>query len=304
MLKITFLGTSGSIPTPGRGMPALMVQREGIRILFDCGEGAQRQMMRARCGFMDISSIFLSHFHADHTLGIPGLLQTMSFQGRTEPLHIYGPRFVEEYCSLLNALGFLSLGFPVLAHAVEPGDVLEFTGYRIEVFATVHSVPSLGYTLREEPRPGRFDRERALALGVPEGPLFGRLHRGETVVVDGREVRSEDVVGPPRPSRAIAYTGDTVPSETFLPYIRGVDVWVSECTFGDDMADKAEETLHSTAGGVAQLAAGAGVKLLALTHVSSRYSTDTAPLLESAQRYFPNVIVAEDFTEVEVPLTE
>jgi ribonuclease Z len=304
MLKIIFLGTGGSVPSPGRGMPAVMVQREGERFLFDCGEGTQRQMMRARSGFMDVSAIYLTHFHADHTLGIPGLLQTMSFQGRTEPIQIYGPAYVEEFCGLLNRLGYLNLAFPVAARPVAPGDVIGFRDYDIEVFRTFHSVQSLGYVLREHPRPGRFNRARALELGVPEGPLFGRLHRGEAVVVDGREIRSEDVVGPPRPGRTIVYTGDTVPSEAFLPYLRDADVWISESTFGDDMADKAEETQHSTAGGVAKLAAEAGVKMLALTHLSSRYSTDAAPLLEDAKRHFGNVVVADDLMEIELPLAE
>ncbi|HEY3274443.1 MAG TPA: ribonuclease Z [Methanocella sp.] len=304
MLKIIFLGTGGSIPTPNRGMPSLMVQREGERLLFDCGEGTQRQMMKARSGFMDVTSIFLSHFHADHTLGIPGLLQTMSFQGRSEPLHVYGPQFVEEYCSLLNGLGYLNLGFPVIARRLEPGDRVDYPDYEIGAFRNFHSVPGLGYVLREKPRPGRFNKARALELGIPEGPLFGRLHRGETVTVNGREFTSEDVVGQPRPGRTLVYTGDTIPSEAFFPYLQDADVWISEATYADDMADKAEETLHSTAGGVARLAAKAGVKQLLLTHISSRYSQDPTPLLTDAKKYFDNVIVADDFTEVEISLLE
>jgi ribonuclease Z len=304
MLKIIFLGTSGSIPTPNRGMPSIMLLRGGERLLFDCGEGTQRQMMRARSGFMDVTSIFLTHFHADHTLGIPGLLQTMSFQGRVEPLSIYGPEFVEEFCGLLNSLGYLNLGFPVVAKRLEPGDKVESRDYAIEAFRTFHSVPSLGYALREKPMPGRFNKAKALELGVPEGPLFSRLHRGETVVVGGREVRSEEVVGLPRPGRAIVYSGDTIPSEAFLPYLRDANVWISECTFADDMAAKAEETLHSTAGGVARLAAQAGVKLLVLTHVSSRYAQDPEPLLADAQKHFGNVVIADDFMEIEIPVPE
>jgi ribonuclease Z len=304
MLKIIFLGTSGSIPTPNRGMPSVMVIREGERMLFDCGEGTQRQMMKARSGFMDVTSIFISHFHADHTLGIPGLMQTMSFQGRTEPLYIYGPEFVEEYCSLLNGLGYLNLGFPVIARRLDPGDRIDCQDYEIVAFRNYHSVPGLGYMLREKPRPGRFNKARALELGVPEGHLFGRLHRGETVTVNGREIRSEDVVGPPRPGRTIVYTGDTIPSEAFLPYLRDADVWIAEATFADEMAGKAEETMHSTAGGDGRLAAQAGVKQLILTHISSRYSQDPAPLLADAKKYFDYVIIADDFMEVEIPLVE
>ncbi|HMK45242.1 MAG TPA: ribonuclease Z [Methanocella sp.] len=300
MIKIIFLGTGGSIPTPNRGMPSFMIQREGERILFDCGEGTQRQMMKARSGFMDISTIFLTHFHADHTLGLPGLLQTMSFQGRAEALHIYGPEFVEDFCSLLNRIGYLSLGFPVFAHQLKHDEVARFKGYSVQAFRTFHSVTAIGYALKEDLKPGRFNKARALELGVPEGPLFSKLHRGETVTVNGREITSAEVVGEPRPGRTIVYTGDTVASETFLPYLQGADVWISESTYSDDMADKATETLHSTAGTVADLAARAGVKHLVLTHISSRYSTDTTQLLEDAKKRFENTIVAEDFVEIEV----
>ncbi|OPY30839.1 MAG: Ribonuclease Z [Methanocella sp. PtaU1.Bin125] len=198
----------------------------------------------------------------------------------------------------------MNLGFPVTAQRLEPGEKVESRDYVIEAFRTFHSVPTLGYALREKPRPGRFNKARALELGVPEGPLFSRLHRGDTVVVNGREIKSEDVVGEPRPGRTIVYTGDTVPSENFLPVLKDADVWISECTFADDMANKAEETLHSTAGGVAQLAAQAGVKQLLLTHISSRYSQDPAPLLADVKKHFENAVIAEDFMEVEVPLIE
>ncbi|WP_174590627.1 ribonuclease Z [Methanocella conradii] len=304
MLKVIFLGTGGSIPSINRGMPSLMLVREGERMLFDCGEGTQRQMMRARTGFMDVDSIFITHFHADHTLGMPGLIQTMGFQGRSKPLHIYGPRFVREYCDIMNTLGYLKPGFDVVAHELEHGDVVERKGYRIEAFRTFHSVPSLGYALREDKRPGRFNKPRALELGVPEGPLFGKLQRGEDVVVDGRLIKSSEVVGEPRPGRLIVYTGDTVPSNTFLSILEGADLWVSEATFADEAADKAAETLHSTAGDVARLAAMARVQKLALTHISSRYSEDVTPLFEDARKRFQDVIVAEDFMEIEVPLRD
>lgn len=304
MLKVIFLGTGGSVPSPGRGMPSLMIVRDGERMLFDCGEGTQRQMMCARSGFMDIDSIFLTHFHADHTLGIPGLIQTMGFQGRTEPLHIYGPKFVQEYCDILDSLGYLKPAFDVVAHELKHGDAVERKGYCIEAFRTYHSVPGLGFALRESPRPGQFNRQRAIELGVPEGPLFGKLHRGEDVIVDGREVKSSEVVGEPRPGRLIVYSGDTTPSHTFLSTLEGADLWISEATFADDAADKAAETFHSSSGDVARLAAMAGVHRLMLTHISSRYSEDVAPLLEDARKHFPDVIVAEDFMEVDVPLKE
>jgi ribonuclease Z len=304
MLKIIFLGTAGAIPTPNRGMPSIMIAREGERMLFDCGEGTQRQMMKAKSGFMDISSIFITHFHADHTLGIPGLIQTMNFQGRAAPLHIYGPKFMYDYFEALNIVGYLKPAFEIIPHELKHGDVIEKNGYRIEAFRSYHSVPGLGYALREAPRPGRFDKQKALELGVPEGPLFSKLHRGENVIIGDKEIKSSDIVGKHRPGRLVAYTGDTIPSEAFLPYIKNADVWISESTFCDDMADKAAETLHSTAGNVAKLAAMAEVRQLVLTHISSRYSQDTAPLLEDSKKYFENVMIAEDFMEIDVPLLE
>ncbi|MCD1294587.1 ribonuclease Z [Methanocella sp. CWC-04] len=304
MLKIIFLGTAGAVPTPKRGMPSIMILRNGERMLFDCGEGTQRQMMCARCGFMDISSIFITHFHADHTLGIPGLIQTMNFQGRTEPLHVYGPAFVDEYFEALNILGYLKTSFDIITHELKHGDVIEKSGYRIEAFRTFHSVPGLGYALRENSRPGRFNKQKALELGVPEGPMFSKLHRGEPVIINGKEIKSSDVVGEPRPGRLIVYTGDTVPSDAFLPYLKNADIWISESTFSDDMIDKAEETLHSSAGGVARLARAANVENLILTHISSRYSQDTTQLVEDAKKHFENVIVADDLMEIDVPMKE
>jgi ribonuclease Z len=303
MLKIIFLGTTGSVPTPERGMPSLMMVREGDRLLFDCGEGTQRQMMKCRSGFMDIKGIFLTHFHGDHTLGIPGLVQTMNFQKREEPLHIYGPKGVAEFCEAMNVVGFLRPGFQVVHHELKHGDTVQFKGYRIEAFRTFHSVSSLGYALIEETRMGRFDKPRALELGVPEGPLFGRLQRGEDVTVGGREIRSSEVMSAPRPGRTVVYSGDTVPSQSFLSVINEADLWISECTFSDEMADKAAETQHSTAGEVAKLAASAKVKRLALTHISSRYAEDVQQILADAKKNFENVEVADDFLEVEVPLT-
>jgi len=269
MLKVIFLGTGGSVPSPNRGMPSLMVVRDG-----------------------------------DHTLGVPGLIQTMGFQGRSEPLHIYGPKFVREYCDILDSLGYLKPGFDVVAHELKHGDVVERPGYRIEAFRNFHSVPGLGYALREDKRPGRFNKPKALELGVPEGPLFGRLQRGEDVKVNGKIIKSSDVVGESRPGRQLVYSGDTTPSHTFLSVLDGVDLWISEATFADEAADKAAETLHSSSGDVARLAAMAGVGRLVLTHISSRYSEDIAPLLEDARKHFENVTVAEDFMEIELPLKD
>ena len=304
MLRVTFLGTGGSLPTRNRNPSAVMVNREGELILFDCGEGTQQQMMRAKTGMMSLSSIFISHFHADHFLGIPGLIQTMSFMGRKEPLVIYGPKHMQEFTELFRALGYFNLKYEIRGVELKPGDVVEGDGYVIRALKTEHSVPSLGYALVENMRPGRFNRERAIELGVPPGPLFAKLHRGEPVEVEGKVVRPEEVVGEPRPGRTIIYTGDTRPCEAVLEASRNADLLIHDGSFADEMADWAEESMHSTAGEVAALAKEAGVRQLVLTHISSRYSDDVEPIINDSKKIFENVIVAEDLMELEIPFRQ
>ena len=178
MLRVTFLGTGGSLPTPNRNPSGIMVNREGELMLFDCGEGTQQQMMRSKTGMMALSSIFISHFHADHILGIPGLVQTLSFHGRTEPLTIYGPHWVEEFTKLLAALGYYKLKYEIKTVQLEPGNIIKRDGYSIHVLKTEHSVPSIGYAIVEDERKGRFNRKKAIELGVQPGPMFSKLHRG------------------------------------------------------------------------------------------------------------------------------
>lgn len=304
MLRVTFLGTGGSLPTRNRNPSAVMVNREGELILFDCGEGTQQQMMRAKTGMMSLSSIFISHFHADHFLGIPGLIQTMSFMGRKEPLVIYGPTHTREFTELFRALGYFNLKYEIRGVELKPGDLVEGDGYVIRALETEHSIPSLGYVLIEDMRPGRFNRERAIELGVPPGPLFAKLHRGEPVEVEGITVRPEEVVGEPRPGRTIVYTGDTRPCEAVLEASRNADLLIHDGSFADEMGDWAEESMHSTAGEVAALAKEAGVRQLVLTHISSRYSDDVEPIVKDSKKIFENVIVAEDLMEIEVPFRQ
>ena len=301
MLRITFLGTGGSLPTRNRNPSAVMVNREGELILFDCGEGTQQQMMRAKTGMMSLSSIFVSHFHADHFLGIPGLIQTMSFLGRKEPLTIYGPEGTKEFTELFKALGYFNLKYEIRGVKLSPGDTVEGESYVIRALKTEHSIPSLGYALVENSRPGRFNREKAVELGVPPGPLFAKLQRGNPVEVDGRFVRPEEVMGAPRPGRTIVYTGDTRPCEAVLEASRDADLLIHDGSFADEMADWAKESMHSTAGEVATLAKEAGVRKLVLTHVSSRYTDDVEPILNDSKKIFENVIVAEDLMELEIP---
>jgi ribonuclease Z len=304
MLKVTFLGTGGSLPTTNRNPSAIMVNRDGELIMFDCGEGAQQQMMRAKTGMMNLSSIFITHFHADHILGIPGLVQTMSFQGRTEPLTIYGPEWVEEFIKFLTAMGYYKLKFEINAVRLKSGESIKRDGYSIVALKTEHNVPSIGYALVEDERPGRFDRDKAIEFGVPVGPLFSKLHHGGSVEVDGRVVSAEDVVGEARPGRTIVYSGDTRPCLDVLKASDGADLLIHDSTLADNMLDWAKEAMHSTAGEAAALAKKAGVKKLVLTHLSSRYSDDATPLLNDAKELFEDVILAEDLLVIEVPFSD
>ncbi len=301
MLRIIFLGTGGSLPTRNRNPSAIMVNREGELLLFDCGEGTQQQMMRARTGMKNLTAIFISHFHADHFLGIPGLIQTMSFLGRKEPLLIYGPEGTREFTELFKAFGFFNFKYEIYGIQLKPGEVVERKDYVIRALKTEHSIPSLGYALIENPRLGRFNREKAVELGVPPGPLFAELQKGNSLEVDGRLVKPEDVMGPSRPGRTIVYTGDTRPCESILEASRDADLLIHDCSFSDEMKDWAEESGHSTAGEVAALAKKAGVRKLVLTHISSRYTDDVEPILTDSKGIFENLIVAEDLMDIEIP---
>ena len=301
MLRIIFLGTGGSLPTRNRNPSAVIVNLKGELLLFDCGEGTQQQMMRAKTGMMSLSSIFVSHFHADHFLGIPGLIQTMSFLGRKEPLTIYGPEGTKEFTEVFKVLGYCNLKYEVTGVELSPGDIVEGKNYVVRALKTEHSTPSLGYSLIENPRPGRFNREKAVELGVLPGPLFAKLQKGNPVEVNGKLVKPEEVVGAPRPGRTVVYSGDTRPCEAVLEASRDADVLIHDGSFADEMAGWAEESMHSTAGEVASLAKEAGVRQLVLTHISSRYTDDVGPILNDSRKVFENVIVAEDLMELEVP---
>lgn len=300
MIRLTFLGTAASRPTVGRNVSGLAVQREGDLMLFDCGEGTQRQMMRFGTGFA-VQAIFVTHLHADHFLGITGLLRTMALQGREEPLAIYGPPGSAPLLAQTVTLGVDRIPFPVEVEERGPGEGVVREGYAIEAFPVSHRVSAVGWALAEAPRLGRFDVERARSLGVPEGPLFGRLHRGETVEVEGRTVRPGDVVGPPRPGRLVVYTGDTRPCRDVVERATGAQLLVHESTFCDDERDRARETFHSTAAEAAEVAAQAGVDQLVLTHLSARYSEVTAPLEEEARERFAAARVAHDGMVLEIP---
>ena len=291
------------MPTAQRGPAALLVRRGSERLLFDCGEGTQRQLQRSVIGLPDLQEIFLTHYHADHFLGLPGMLKTFALRGRDQtPLTVYGPPGLRELFNRLRP--FVGrLPYPFTSVELEPGERLERGEYAIEAFAVEHGVDALGYALVEPERPGRFDVSAADALGVPAGPDRGRLQAGEEVALaDGRVVTSAEVLGKPRPGRKLVLTGDTAPSPGVIQAAHGADLLVHEASFLAEEAERAHETLHSTAAGAAEVAVLAQVRLLALTHLSPRYF---GPELEAeAREVFPETVVPRDFDVVEVPFPE
>ena len=301
-LSLKFLGTSAARPTVERNVSSLALIREGETLLFDCGEGTQRQMMRYGITFA-LDDIFFTHFHGDHVIGAIGLFRTLALQGRTETMRLWGPRGAKKMLAEAVKFGAERIPFPVEISELEPGASVKRSGYSIIPFAADHGgAPSLGYAMVEEARKGEFDPEMARTMNIPEGPLWGKLHRGEPVhSADGKIVDASKIVGPPRPGRRVVITGDTKPSDITIEISRGADLLVHEATFGDEEADRAAETGHTTARQAAELAAKAQVHSLVLTHLSARYSNDSQLLLKEAKEKFENVVVARDGMEVEVP---
>jgi ribonuclease Z len=299
-LSLIFLGTGGSVPTARRATACLMVRRGGERLLFDCCEGAQRQMHRS-IGLVQIDEIFLTHYHADHYLGLPGLLRTYQLQDRDRPLVIHGPPGLGDlFGSIRQIVGRPSYGLDLVE--LDPGDAVRRDGYEIRSFPVEHGMRAYGYALVEDDRPGRFDPEAAAKLGVRAGPDFGRLQRGEEVPGAEGPVRPEDVMGEDRPGRTVVISGDTAPCEAVGAASRGASLLVHDGSFATAEADRAVDTGHSTARDAAILARDAGVKMLALVHVSSRYNV--TDLLSEAREVIPGAVAPRDFDLVEVPFPE
>jgi ribonuclease Z len=301
-LDVVFLGTSGSMPTAKRALSATLVRRGGDRLLFDCAEGTQRQLLRSDVGLVELEEIFLTHYHADHYLGLPGMLKTFALRGREIPLTIYGPKGLDELFRTLGRI-FGRLTYPVSTVVLGPDAPLEREGYSIVPFDVDHRVTAIGYALVEDERPGRFDVDEATRLGVPDGRERGQLQRGESVTLaDGRVVLPSDVLGEARAGRKVVLSGDTAPAATVVEAAAGADLLVHEATFLADERDRARETGHSTAGEAALVAREAGVKLLALTHVSTRYFGHQ--VVEEATQLFPATVVPRDFDLVTIPFPE
>jgi ribonuclease Z len=295
-LSLFFAGTAGSVPTPRRGLPALLLRAGGDRLLFDCGEGTQQQLLRS-IGLPELDAIYISHLHLDHWLGLIGVVKTFDLRGRERPLTIYGPPGLKALFHMLRSI-IGRTAYPLQIAELEPHAEIRYGSYAIAAFPVKHRVEAYGYAFVEDDRPGRFDVAAARALGVTEGPDFGRLQRGESV----GDVRPEQVVGEDRPGRRIVYSGDTAPAQTVEVYAHHAEVLVHEATFCEDERARARETGHSTARQAAELASDAGVKLLALTHLSTRYFP--RDIRDEARATFPNTVVPRDFDAIEVPFPE
>ena len=304
MLTITFLGTSAACPTVDRNTAGIAIHREGETFLLDCGEGTQRQMMRWSVGF-SFREIFFSHYHSDHFIGLIGLVRTMGLMDRSEPLTLYGPKGAQRILGGALNVGLERSKFPVEIVEVKVGDVLRRDEYDINIFETEHRADTVGYAIAERDRLGRFNPDLARSMGVPEGPLWGKLHRGETVQLpDGKSVSAAELVGPSRMGRTVVYTGDTRPHPAVAAASRGADVLIHEATFSDSEIARARETGHSTAREAAEIAREAGVRRLILTHISPRYNVDAGELLTEARAVFDNTAIARDGWTVDVPFVD
>jgi len=305
-MKLVFLGTGGSYPSKERNLACVALKMmNGEVILFDCAEGTQRQMMFTSISFMQVKCILLSHFHGDHFLGLPGLVQTMYLNERKDPLDIYGPPKTVRRIEGLLGTGHFNPTFALRVHDLEGGQIVERDGYKIRATWANHGVPDMAYSVEEDTRPGKFDKPKALELGIPEGPLFGKLQRGETVTVKGEKFTPEMVMGPARKGRKVVYTGDTAPCDAVLELAQNADALIHDSTGGTDIEAKMNEWGHTSSRQAAEIAKKANVKLLFLTHISPRYrEEDSKTLLDDAKAIFPQTYLAKDFYEHNIPYPE
>lgn len=304
-LRVIFLGTAGSIPTPERSLPAIAIRRKGELILFDCGEGLQRQMIRAGVGFHRKTKVFITHMHGDHVLGLPGLFQTMSLLNRERKLEIYGPSGIKAFVDAIRQTVQFTLTFTIDVSEIRAsGIICDEKEYQIHATWATHVIPTLAYALIEKPRPGKFHPDKVRSLRVPKGPLWSKLQHGSTVrLPDGRLVKPEEVLGPPRLGRKIVYTGDTGLSKEIMKFAENADLLIHDATLDNELLERAQEDGHSTPSQAAEVAKKAKAKRLVLTHISARYK-DLTPLLIQAKKVFSSVDIAEDLMKIDIPLSE
>lgn len=295
-MEITFLGTSSAVHSFERNHPSIVLKAFGEVMMFDCGEGTQRQLIYAKISPMKISKIFITHFHGDHILGLPGLIQSMNFRGRQTKLTIYGPKGLNILKEAIFSLGYCKIEFPIEFIEIGSEIVEETEDYIIKSQEVNHYVPCLAYSIEELKKP-RFLREKAIELGVPVGPDFGKLHNGKEVEIDGKIIKPEQVLGPPRKGRKITYSGDTTPCEEMIELAKDSSLLIHESTYIKEDSDKAEENYHSTSSDAALIAKKSNSKKLILTHISTRYQ-NTDQLLDEAQEIFENTEIAKDLKTI------
>ncbi len=301
-LRIIFLGTGGSWPTVKRNVSSIAVKRGSEIILFDCGEGTQRQFQQSNLSYMQISKIFITHFHGDHFLGLPGLIQTMQLNDRDKPLHLYGPKGMEELTHQLLTLGYFRPSYRIIGHEMTDGEEIKFDGYNITALKMNHNVPTLAYRLSEDQRAGKFNKPKALKMGIPEGPLFSKLQKGHTITLPtGEKITPDMILGPSRKGRTIVISGDTKPTEKIIGFSKEADILIHESTFDSKLEEIAQEYGHTTAAQAAEIAKKAHVEKLFLTHISPRY-LDFHIIEEEARSVFSHSYVPRDFQEMEVKL--
>jgi ribonuclease Z len=307
-MQITFLGTSSGVPTRSRNVSsvALRLPQRAEFWLFDCGEGTQHQLLRSEVKISQISRIFITHMHGDHIFGLMGLLASCGLAGNTDRIDIYGPPGLDDYLRAGRKYSQTHFSYPVQVHTVSPEVIYEDEEFIVSCRSLKHRVPTFGYRVEEKDRPGRFDVEKATALGIPSGPIYGRLKRGETVTLpDGRQIQGSELCAKPEVGRKFVYCTDTVYCDNAVELARDADVLIHEATFAHQDAQLAFERLHSTSTMAAQVAHAAGVKQLIMTHFSPRYAPGNAivlhELLSEAQAIFPNTILAYDFLTYDVP---
>ncbi len=295
-LSLFFAGTAGSVPTARRGLPAVLLHAGGERILFDCGEGTQQQLLRS-VGLPELDAVFLTHYHLDHWLGLVGMIKTFELRARERPLTVHGPPGLRQLFAMLRPV-IGRVGYGLELAELGRHDEVRFGSYAISAFPVKHRVEAYGYAFVEDDRPGRFDAQEARRLGVAEGPDFGRLQRGEAV----GGVRPDQVMGETRRGRRIVLSGDTAPCQAVEAHAHDADVLVHESTFLEDERARARDTSHSTARQAAELARDAGVRLLALTHLSTRYFP--RDVRDEARSVFGATVVPRDFDTIVVPFPE
>lgn len=300
-MELTFLGTSAAAPTVERNLSAIALQFRGEHLLFDCGEGTQRQMMKAGISYMKINHVFISHFHADHFLGLPGMIATMNMYERTEPLNIYGPKHVKEKIEKALNLALMKLEFKINCIELKKGIMLKGDNFEVRAFPLKHVTHCFGFTVKEKDKKGEFQRKKAEELGIPVGPLYAKLTHGKNVTVNGKIFKPEDVMdySKGRKGRKVCIVMDTQASASYVNELKDADVLVHESVFGDDGIERAKETMHSTARQAAQLAKKANVKKLYLTHFSGRYK-ELDELIAQAKEEFEEVYTAKDLMKIQI----